>query len=60
MLANDKKIKNPNISVAVVRNIDEASAGSRCMAFKNTGINKPKNPDTRKLPIIAIQIIIPK
>ena len=60
ILASCKKIKNHSTSVAVVKKIDEAKAGSRCTAFKATGIKKPNIPDMMRLPTIAIQIIIPR
>ncbi len=53
-------MKNPKTSVAVVKKIDEANAGSACKAFNATGITNPKKPETTRFPIIAIQIIIPK
>lgn len=39
-------MKNPKTSVAVVKKIDEANAGSACKAFNATGITNPK---TQKL-----------
>ena len=59
-LANPKKIKKPNTSVAVVIKILEATAGSACKAFKIKGTKKPKNPAITKLQIIAAKIIQPR
>jgi hypothetical protein len=55
MLAKLKNIKNPNISVAVVKNIDDDNAGSICILSNTNGIINPAMPATIKLPIIAIR-----
>ena len=60
ILANVRKIKNPKTSVAVVKNIDEDSAGSLFNLCNTNGVNNPKKPETIKLPIIAKNIINPK
>ena len=60
MLAKLKNKKNPNTSVAVVKNIDDESAGSIFNFSKTIGITSPKNPEIIKFPIIAKNIITPK
>ena len=59
-LARERKIKKPKTSVAVVRKILEATAGSAPSFFNRTGTVKPKMPPTIKLPIIAIKTITAK
>ena len=60
ILAKLKNRKNPNTSVAVVKNIDEERAGSTFSFSKIIGITSPKNPEIIKFPIIAKKIIMPK
>ena len=55
-----KKKKNPRTSVAVVKNIDEDNAGSKCNLCNSNGINKPATPAIIKFPIIAKKMINPR
>ncbi|MNP76368.1 hypothetical protein D3C76_1735910 [compost metagenome] len=60
IFANPKNKKNPKTSVAVVKNIADANAGSTPNTFNNKGIKKPKKPAITKFPIIAAKIMIPR
>ena len=53
-------MKNPNTSVAVVKNIVEDSAGSIFILWSNNGIKVPQIPDITKFAIIARNTITPK
>ena len=55
-----KNIKNPNTSVAVVKNIEEDNAGSIFNFCKINGINIPDTPEIIKFATIAKKAIIPK
>lgn len=55
--ASPKNTKNPNTSVAVVRNIAEARAGSMPTAFKVSGIKNPDAAAIIRLHVMAAIII---
>ena len=55
-----RNTKNPNTSVAVVKNIVDESAGSIFILFNNNGISVPHIPDIIKFIDIANTTIIPK
>ena len=57
-LASPKNRKNPNTSVAVVRNTDDERAGSSFSFSNNIGIASPKNPCHRYRRLLTILPII--
>ena len=52
IFARPKKIKNPPTSVAVVKKIEDDTAGSKFRFFKKSGTIKPNIPAIIKFPII--------
>ena len=60
IFARLKKIKNPNTSVAVVKNTVDEIAGSSFSFFNISGINTPQTFAITRFPIIAKKIINPR
>ena len=59
-VARPRKIKNPNTSVKVVKNIDDAIAGSTLSLSKISGIKKPMEQAIIIFKIIAKNSIRPR